>query len=100
MVHPEESPRAGRIYHIVIYEAALLQPPGQLPIDEVRAIIALTREQVAHGPQRKPSIAELISEGAEVIALAEPIDPNTLTYPIGGAAALAAILSTVPSAQS
>ena len=91
MVHPEGAPRAGRIYHIVIYEAALLQPHGQLPIDEVRAVIALTREQVIQGPRRKPSLAKLIQEGAEIATLAEPIDLNTRIYPIGTAAALAAI---------
>ena len=91
MVHPEGAPRAGRIYHIVIYEAALLQPPAQLPIDEVRAVIALTREQVIQGPRRKPSLAKLIHEGSEIVTLAEPIDLNTRIYPIGTAAALAAI---------
>ena len=91
MVHPDGAPRAGRIYHIVIYKAALLQPPAQLPIDEVRAIISLTREQVIQGPRRKPSLAKLIQEGAEIVALAEPIDLNTIIYPIGTAAALAAV---------
>ncbi len=92
MIHPEGSPRAGDTYHIVIYVAALLEPPGELPIDEVRGIIALTREQVIEGPQRKPSIAELSREGAEVVGLAEPVDVNTYVYPIGTAAALAAVL--------
>lgn len=92
MIHPESAPRAGDTYHIVIYAAALLEPPGELPIDEVRGIIALTREQVIEGPQRKPSIAELSREGAEVVGLAEPVDVNTRVYPIGTAAALAAVL--------
>ena len=92
MIHPESAPRAGDTYHIVIYAAALLEPPGELPIDEVRGIIALTREQVIQGPQRKPSIAELSREGAEVVGLAEPVDVNTRVYPIGTAAALAAVL--------
>ena len=91
MVHPEGVPRAGRAYHIVIYAAELLQPPGQLPIDEVRAIIALTRDQVIQGPRRKPSLAKLIQEGSEIVTFAEPIDMNTLIYPIGTAAALAAV---------
>ena len=92
MVHPQGSPSAGGIYHIVIYSGALLQPPSDLPIDEVRAVIALTREQVALGPQRKPAISELISEGAEIVSLAKPVDMNTRVYPVGTAAALAAIL--------
>lgn len=92
MIHPEGAPRAGETYHIVIYRAALLDPPSDLPIDEVRGVIALGPEQVIEGPQRKPSIAELISEGAEIVSLAKPVDLNTLIYPIGTASALAAIL--------
>ena len=100
MVHPDGTPRAGSIYHIVIYRSALLEPPGKLPIDEVRGIIALNREQVVRGPQRKPSIAELIGEGAEVVTLAQPVDLNTLVYPIGTAAALAAVLHRITTADS
>ena len=92
MVHPENAPRAGDTYYIVIYRAALIQPPSDLPIDEVRGIIALSSKQVIEGPQRKPSIAEIISEGAEIVSLAKPVDLDTLIYPIGTASALAAIL--------
>ena len=92
MIHPESAPRAGETYHIVIYRAALLEPPSDLPIDEVRGIIALTWEQVIQGPNRKPSITQLVSEGAEVLSLAEPVDMNTLIFPIGTAAALASVL--------
>ncbi len=92
MIHPENAPRAGETYHIVIYRAALLEPPYDMPIDEVRGIIALSPEQVIEGPQRKPSIAELISEGAEIVSLARHVDMGTRLYPIGTAAALAAIL--------
>ena len=92
MVHPEGSPRAGGIYYIVIYAATLPKPPGHLPIDEVRGIIALTIEQVVQVPRRKPSIAQLISEGAEIVSLAEPVDLSVRVYPIGTAAALATAL--------
>ncbi len=95
MIHPEGSPRAGDTYHIIICAAALLEPPGHLPIDEVRGIIALTRDQVVRGPDRKPSIAQLVREGAEVLSLAEPVDMNTLVYPIGTAAALASVLGNI-----
>ena len=71
MLNREGSPRAGCIYHIVIYESKLLEPPGQLPLDEVRAVIALTREQVVRATLRKRSIVELIEEGAEIVASAE-----------------------------
>ena len=92
MVHPEGTPRAGETYHIVIYRAALLEPPSDLPIDEVRGIIALSPEQVIQSSQRKPSIAKLISEGAEIVTLAKPVDMDTLIYPIGTASALATVL--------
>ena len=92
MIHPESPPRAGETYYILIYRAALLEPPSEMPIEEVRGIIALTREQVIQGPSWKPTIAELIREGAEVVSLAEPVDMNTRVYPIGTAAALTAIL--------
>ena len=95
MVHPENAPRAGDTYYIVIYRATLIQPPSDLPIDEVRGIIALSSKQVIEGPQRKPSIAKLVSEGAEIVSFARSVDLNTLIYPIGTASALAAILRQV-----
>lgn len=92
MVHPQGAPRAGETYHIVIYRAVPIEPPAELPIEEVRGIIALSPEQVEIGLQRKPTIAELVREGAEIVSLAEPVDTNIRIYPIGTAAALAVIL--------
>ncbi len=100
MTHPDGTPRAGGIYYIVIYRSALLEAPGDLPIDEVRGIIALSREQVVRGPQRKPSIADLVGEGAEIVALAQPLDLSALVYPVGTAAALAAVLRRTATADS
>ena len=95
MIHPESAPRAGETYHIVIYRAALLEPPSEMPIEEVRGIIALSPEQVEFGPKRKPTMAELVRERAEIVSLAEPVDMDTRVYPIGTAAALAVILRHV-----
>ncbi len=95
MIHPQGAPRPGDTYHIVIYQSELLESPGELPIDEVRGVIALTREQVMRGPRRKPSIAGLVSEGAEIVALAETVDLNTVLYPIGTASALASVLGQI-----
>lgn len=97
MIHPEGTPHAGETYHIVIYRAALLEPPSEMPIEEVRGVIALTREQVIQGPNRKPSISQLINEGAEIVSLAKPVDMNTRVYPIGTASALAAVLRQADS---
>lgn len=92
MIHPEGAPHAGETYHIVIYNSALTAPPTDLPIDEVRGVIALTPDQVVRGPGRKPSIDQLVREGADILSLAEPVDMNTRLYPVGTAAALASVL--------
>ncbi len=96
MIHPEGVPRAGETYHIVIYKAALLEQPTEMPVEEVSGVIALTLEQVILGPKRRPSLSELIYEGADLVAPNEPVDLNTRLYPIGAAAALAVTLGTGP----
>lgn len=93
MTHPANTLRAGDTYHIVIYKAVLLGLPAAMPLDEVRGIVALTQGQVVLGTQRKPSLAELLDEGAELVAVATPVGMNTRLYPVGTAAALAAILT-------
>ena len=100
MIHPESAPRAGETYYILIYRAALLEPPSEMPIEEVRGIIALTREQVVRGPDRKHAITELINEGAEIVSLAGPVDLSTRLYPIGTAAALAFVLGWTATPSS
>jgi len=49
-------------YTLVIYEAELLNPPVPDAV-EVRALIALTREQVIAGLTRRPSVRCLLDEG-------------------------------------
>ncbi|MGD8969217.1 MAG: NUDIX hydrolase [Anaerolineae bacterium] len=92
MIHPSGTPRAGELYRIVIYRARLCSLPQDLPPDEVLGVIALTAEQVARGPDRKPTLAELCKEGARVVAGAETVDPQIRLYPLGTAAALAHLL--------
>jgi 8-oxo-dGTP pyrophosphatase MutT (NUDIX family) len=92
MIHPPGTPRAGEVYRIVVYQARLCELPRNLPEDEVLAIIALTQEQVIRGPERKPTLAELIDEGARIVASAEPVDRQTCLYPLGTARALAYVL--------
>jgi ADP-ribose pyrophosphatase YjhB (NUDIX family) len=92
MIHPLGTPREGELYRIVIYRARLCSLPQDLPPDEVLGVIALTAEQVAHGPDRKPTLAELREEGARVVAGAEAVDPQTRLYPLGTATALAHVL--------
>jgi hypothetical protein len=92
MIHPSGTPRAGELYRIVIFKARLCSLPKNLPPDEVLGVIALTAEQVARGPERKPTLAELCEEGARVVAGAEAVDPQTRLYPLGTATALAHLL--------
>ncbi len=92
MIHPPGTPRAGEVYRIVVYHARLRSPPRNLPADEVLAIIALTAEQVIRGLERKPTLAELLHEGAWIVASAAPIDHQVRLYPLGTASALAHVL--------
>lgn len=92
MVHPPGTPRTGQVYRIVVYQAQLCGLPRNLPVDEVLAIIALTQEQVIRGPERKPPLAELLDEGAQIVAWAEPFDHHVRLYPLGTARALAHVL--------
>ncbi len=95
MIHPLDTPRVGEVYRIVVYQARLWGLPRNLPVEEVLAIIALTQEQVIRGPQRKPTLAELLNEGARIVASAEPVDRQFCLYPLGTARALAYVLRHV-----
>lgn len=92
MVHPPDTPRVGEVYRIVVYQAQLHSPPRNLSENEVLAVIALTQQQVIRGPQRKPSLAELLEEGAQIVASTGPIDDHNRLYPLGTASALAHVL--------
>jgi hypothetical protein len=92
MIHPPGTPRAGQVYRIVVYQARLRSLPRKLAEDEVLAIIALTQEQVIRGPERKPVLAELLDEGARIVAQAQPLDGRVRLYPLGTAYALAYVL--------
>jgi 8-oxo-dGTP pyrophosphatase MutT (NUDIX family) len=95
MIHPPQTPREGELYRIVIYHAEMLRLPSNLPLEEVRAIIALTTEQVLRGPEHQPTVAELLANGAEIVAESEPVDPRVRLYPLGTARALAHVLRCV-----
>lgn len=92
MIHPAGTPRAGALYRIVVYRARLCGQPQDLPEDEVLAVIALTEEQVLRGPGRKPRLAELLDEGAQLVAGGERLSHETRLYPLGTARALAEVL--------
>jgi ADP-ribose pyrophosphatase YjhB (NUDIX family) len=92
MIHPPGTPRAGELYRIVIYAARLCGPPKVADRDEVLGIIALTVEQVVRGPERKPTLATLLDEGACMVVDAGAVDRQTRLYPIGTARALAYVL--------
>lgn len=96
MIHPQGTPRAGELYRIVVFQARLFRLPRSLQADEVLAIIALTRGQVIRGPERKPTLANLLDEGARIVATAETIDSSLRLYPLGTARALAHLLRQMP----
>ena len=83
MVHPEGSPRAGSIYHLVIYKACLKALPTDLKSDEVQGVLALTIDQVVHSLERKPTLGELLEEGAIMLADIGQVDKRVQLYPIG-----------------
>ena len=92
MIHPPGTPRAGKLYRIVVYRARLRGLPSSLQEDEVLAVIALTREQVIRGRERKPTLVELLDEGARIVSSVRPIDGRIHLYPLGTALALANLL--------
>jgi ADP-ribose pyrophosphatase YjhB (NUDIX family) len=92
MVHPPGTPPADEVYRIVVYQARLCDLPRNLPEDEVLAIIALTHEQIIGGLQRRPTLAELLGEGARIVAWVEPVERHIRLYPLSTARALAYVL--------
>lgn len=88
MIHQPNAPRAGELYRIVIYRARLLDTSKQLQSEEVQGVIALTKAQIAQSIHRKPTLSELLAEGAEIITGGENVDINIRLYPIGTARAL------------
>jgi 8-oxo-dGTP pyrophosphatase MutT (NUDIX family) len=97
MVHPPGTPRAGELYHIVIYKARLESMLRDLPKDELQGVIALTIKQVIRSLDNKPELAELLDDGASLAAGGEHLDRRLRLYPLGTARALAHILSCVNS---
>jgi 8-oxo-dGTP pyrophosphatase MutT (NUDIX family) len=100
MLHPPGTPRAGEVYRIVVYQGRLCSLPAKLQEDEVLAIISLTREQVMRGPECKPTLAQLLDEGARIVASAGPVDSQNRLYPLGTASALAHVLRQMPITSS
>jgi 8-oxo-dGTP pyrophosphatase MutT (NUDIX family) len=100
MIHPPGTPRAGELYRIVIYKARLCGFPKALAQEEVLGVIALTSEQVIRGPKHKPTLAELIDEGAQIVAGGEAVDPQIRLYPLGTARALADVLRHAKTSKS
>ena len=95
MIHPPDTPQAGGLYHIVIYKARLRNRPKNLLSDEVQGIIALTTEQVIQGLDNRPTLAELLDDGALLVAGGKHLDQQVQLYPLGTARALAYILRDI-----
>lgn len=92
MRHLTGSPREGELYRLVIFNARLRGPLGRLAIDEVRGVLGLSPEQIMRGLDRRPSLAELLDEGASWVHGEQELDVATRVYPVGTAVALAYVL--------
>ena len=92
MQSPPNMTRSGGVYRIVIYRATLIGELGRLPPEEVRAVIAITADQLVRSLDAKPTLAQLLDSGAEIVAEAEPVSRKTRLYPIGTAFALGMVL--------
>ncbi len=97
MIHPPGTPRAGALYRIVIYKARLRGMPRDLPPDEVQGVVALRVGQVVRGLECRPTLAELLDEGASLVAGGEGVDTRVCLYPLGTASALAHVLRHIAS---
>lgn len=95
MLNAPGTPRAGEPYHIVIYQAYLHTMPRDIPPDELQGVIALTKEQVIRGLERKPTLSELLNEGALLLTEVRHVDRQVRLYPLGTAVALAHVLSLI-----
>lgn len=100
MIHPPHTPREGELYRIVIFKAHLLDMPQNLPPDEVQGLIALTEQQVINSLDHKPTLSELLNNGASLPIGGDSLDLNTRLYPIGTARALALILQKTTQTTS
>ena len=79
-------------YYIAMYEASLSTTSFNLAVEEVAAVIALKPEQVVNGLSHRPTLRELIREGARIFASAQALNDDVRLYPIGSAVALASVL--------
>lgn len=95
MFNAPGTPREGELYHIVIYQAHLHATPGDIPPDELQGVIALTKEQVVRGLERKPTLSELLNEGALLLTERRHINRQVRLYPLGTAIALSQVLRLI-----
>ena len=95
MIHPAGTPRAGKLYRIVIYPARLQRQPKELQPEEVQGVIAMTKKQVLNGLDKKITITDLVSGGGQLIAGGEHLAGHTRLYPLGTARALAEIFRSI-----
>ncbi|WP_199624842.1 NUDIX hydrolase [Paenibacillus alkalitolerans] len=88
MTHPEGSPRAGNVYHIVIFQARLRSFIRDIKLDGVSGIITMSKDQVKKGISRKVTIQKLMDEGSRLFLPEDTIiDREISVYPIGTAEA-------------
>ncbi|MFW6026574.1 MAG: NUDIX domain-containing protein [Candidatus Woesearchaeota archaeon] len=92
MIYPQGVQNQGESYYIVIYRAQFKEIPKCFKKDEVVGLVGLTEEQIIKNINRKPTLEELIEEGAITTGNIEDNIKNTIMYPIGTAKAIENIL--------
>ena len=75
----------------MIFHARLKGIPKDLPKDEIQGVIAMTKKQMLNGLNTSMSLAEIVSEGGQLITGCEDLVRDTRLYPLGTAKALAEI---------
>ena len=90
MVHPMGTPKAGKLYYIVIFIAELKGDIGELDPREVSAVLGLKKEQIAEYVDKKVSIEKILEQGG--VVLRGKISAGTKLFPLGTAAAFGKVL--------
>lgn len=90
MVHPEGTPKAGKLYYIVIFIAELKGDISELNYWEVSALLGLKKEQIAEYVDKKVSIEKILEQGG--VVLRGKISAGTKLFPLGTAAAFGKVI--------
>ncbi len=81
----------GKTYKKVVFEALIHSGSLQMRTEEIRGLIAMTIPQLLTSSENPMTLKSILDSGGNIIVPHVDFNENTLLYPIGTAAALAAI---------